>query len=520
MPPSLNIADKRTLIRELVPGRSFVDVGGLWGVRGEMVSVALKADASAATMIDITPLTNPLWQQLRERVLGETLRPFKAVHADASAADFVERVGAFDIVHSAGVIYHLHSPIDYLINLRRITREYLIFSSATVPDKILYEGREIDLGGGRFLSTHGLDPEQKEIVDGHFAALGLNTIVSAAENLLLPDGMPDYGPWWWLFTAESLRRLLSMAGFDVLATASWQGRADSFLCRPRYAAAPVHAAPAAPDNAALRRALAAARQAFGMDAAWWSDGMAAELRFWKHWVETGGAQWPSNFQSRSGPNPPLDGRLETLIRDLRLDDVDILDVGAGPLTTVGTLSQYCRPRVHAIDPLARPYARLLREAGIAPAVETEFAAAETLPFLLPPRSFDVVHCRNALDEAVNPLIGILQMLAMLRPGGVVYLRHATNAAEHAGYTGAQQFNFELRDDTLVVANTARTVDIGEWLRGLATVEPWPGGLGAEALIRLADNRPFEVALSDAEMADLCETMQRATAAVDEPAASP
>ncbi|HKS90091.1 MAG TPA: DUF1698 domain-containing protein, partial [Stellaceae bacterium] len=290
MPPSLNIADKRAVIRELVRDRSFADVGGLWGVQNEMVSVALKADASAATMIDITPLANPLWQQLRERVLGETLRPFKAVQADACAVDFVERVGAFDVVHSAGVIYHLHSPIDYLINLRKITREYLIVTSMTVPDKLSHEDREIDLSGGRFLSTYGLDGPQAAIVEEHFAALGIKNALLRDDNSLLPNGMFNVGPWWWLFTAESLRRLLSLAGLEMLAVGeSWPGRAHSFLCRPRYAAAPLHAAPAAPDNAALRRALAAARQAFGMDAAWWSDGMAAELRFWKHWVETGGA---------------------------------------------------------------------------------------------------------------------------------------------------------------------------------------------------------------------------------------
>ena len=523
MSPPFDLADIPAAIRGLAPGRSFAVIGGVWR-QDEVVSVALKADAASATMIDAVPLSNPAWQSLRERVLGETPRSFSAVQANIGAAGVAEQVGSFDIVYSPAAIFHRHSPIDYLINLRRITREHLILTSMTVPDKISHGGQQIDLGGGRFLSTHGLDPMQAAVVNGHFAALGIVNVLSGTDDLLLPSGLPNAGPWWWLFTAESLRRLLSLAGFETLAAdEAWKGRSHAFLCRPRPSAASARAPPAIPGAAeerAARRALTAAHQAFGLDAAWWAGGIAAELRFWDDQIKTGGGRWRESFQLRIGPDPPLDQRLESLVRDMGLNAVDILDVGAGPVTSVGTASEYCRPRVRAVDPLARPYARMLNAANIAPAVETEFAPAETLSYLLPPHSFDIVHCRNALDHAVNPLLGILQMLCMLRPGGVVYLSHHSNAGDRAGYTGMQQFNFYVKGNRLFVANPVLSIDIGQWLHGIATVEAAAGGLAVEAFIRPAEGRFFEPGSSEAEMAELAASIHavvRAAQPSDRPA---
>jgi SAM-dependent methyltransferase len=521
MSGTLGIADKRAALRELVPGRSFAEVGGLWGLHNEMVSDALKADALSAAMIDTTPLTNPGWQQLRERVAAETPRGFTTLQADACAANFAQSVGTFDIVHSPATVFHVHTPPAYLLNLRKITNEYLIITSMTLPEKLSYGGNELDLSGGRFLSTHQLDETQAAVLNAHFAAVGLGKagIVEKGENLLLPNGMPNFSPWWWLFTAESLRRLLSAVGFDVVSVGeSWPGRAHSFLCRPRdFAARAPAAGSPQPETApartggteeASKRALDFARETFGRNAAWWGEGVASEVGFWRNQLETGGGKWKEAFQRRIGADPPLDGRLESLVRRMGLDAVEILDVGAGPVTSVGRSSPHCRPRVRAVDPLAPLYSRLLAAAGIAPAVETEFAPAEALSYFLPLHSFDVVHCRNALDQAINPLLGILQMLTMLRPGGIVYLRHNANEAEHHGYAGLHQFNFSVEGSRFLIRNPARSVDVGEWLSGIAEIEPWPGGLAAEVLIRPAHGGMVEIDSPQAEMADLSNKIQR------------
>jgi len=227
--------DKRDLICNLVPGKTFADVGGLWGLHNEMVSVALKAGATSATMIDIAPLGHSLWDDFKAKLAQEGVADVPCLQGDACARDFHEKVGEFDVVHSSGIIYHVHNPIDYLLNLRDITKSYLIITSMTVPDVITNGQQSIDLSGGRFLSTHKLDGGQKAVIDAHFESLGLGSynITDVAENLLGRNRRPDFGPWWWFFTAESLRRMISASGLEVIAIAeTWQRRSHSFLCSP------------------------------------------------------------------------------------------------------------------------------------------------------------------------------------------------------------------------------------------------------------------------------------------------
>jgi len=227
--------DKDALISQLVPGLTFADVGGLWGLRNEMVSVALRAGARSGTMIDLYPADRQEWQDFRNRVHDAKLPEATCVVADATARNFPQRVGEFDVVHSAGVIYHIHSPFDYLMNLRDITRKILVVTSMTVPDRIGQTSDAIDLSGGKFLSTHQLDADQYRILSTHFETLNLdrNAILGAAKHLYGIDGHPDSGSWWWLFTVESLRRLLSAVGLQVDAvTETWHNRAHTFICTP------------------------------------------------------------------------------------------------------------------------------------------------------------------------------------------------------------------------------------------------------------------------------------------------
>ena len=60
-----NAHNDRSLINDvnshLVPDNSFVDVGGLWGLSNERVTVAAKAGAARVAMIDIHPLGEQAW---------------------------------------------------------------------------------------------------------------------------------------------------------------------------------------------------------------------------------------------------------------------------------------------------------------------------------------------------------------------------------------------------------------------------------------------------------------------------
>ena len=156
----------------------------------------------------------------------------------------------------------------------------------------------------------------------------------------------------------------------------------------------------------------------------WSNGITFERLFWKNWIETNGSDWPEDFEKRLTPSTPLDCTIAKVIRGAcPIGKVNILDVGAGPLTAVGTQLDGYEVNLIATDPLAPVYNALLQDAGITPLVKTQFAPAEGLSAFFDHSEFDVVHCRNALDHSADPIAGIIEMLRVVKVGGTVILRH-------------------------------------------------------------------------------------------------
>jgi hypothetical protein len=64
------------------------------------------------------------------------------------------------------------------------------------------------------------------------------------------------------------------------------------------------------------------------------------------------------------------------------------------------------------------------------------------------------------------------MVAVVRPGGTVLLRHKRNEGEQARYGGLHQWNFDVVDGSLVVWNSAVEVDVGAALEGRAMTTAW------------------------------------------------
>ncbi|WP_036283027.1 bifunctional 2-polyprenyl-6-hydroxyphenol methylase/3-demethylubiquinol 3-O-methyltransferase UbiG [Methylocystis sp. ATCC 49242] len=521
----LDLTDKAAVIAGLAPRKTFVDIGGLWGLTNEMVTPALRAGAASATMVDIVPQGHSLWLDFQSKLAEQGDRGVACLTADACAPELIERIGRYDICHSSGIIYHVHSPYNYLINLHAVTREYLVLTSMVVPDVISGDDGEIDLSGGRFLSTHQLDEKQQLIIGSYLKRMGLpyETIMQDAQKLMYGPGKPNFGPWWWFFTAETIRRMLSAVGFRLVNDAeTWGGRAHNFLCAPlvdneiesqtsdsRVSVASTvatettrplsHIIEARENDESL--AAPAINLAYGealIDTGVWAEGIEYECQFWAQWFQTAGREWPEEFIQRMKPDTPMDERMEMVIGRLAAGDgIRILDVGAGPSTSLGTQSKQGRIYLKAVDPLASLYDEIISASGYSPPVRTGFAPAEALYLALDgSERFDIVHCRNALDHSINPLVGILNMLSVTKPGGLVYLRHIPNEAERENYCGFHQFNLEVDSDDFLIWNKRWRWNVGEWLHEIAKVEVIPGGLGAEVLLRptteIAGSLPYDI----------------------------
>lgn len=177
----------------------------------------------------------------------------------------------------------------------------------------------------------------------------------------------------------------------------------------------------------------------------WFEGVNFEVGFWQNYLNTKGGPWPEDFRARLDPNCPFDSLVEAAIRHSGSSEIEILDVGSGPLTSLGYVSRKFGIRITAVDPLADAYAVLLQEAGLKPVVQTQQCFAENLLQHFGARRFDVCHSRNALDHSLDPLSGVLAMAQLLRPQGLLYIRVHRNEGENACYSGLHNWNFDTDD---------------------------------------------------------------------------
>ncbi|MBS1718441.1 MAG: hypothetical protein JSS72_11995 [Armatimonadetes bacterium] len=199
----------------------------------------------------------------------------------------------------------------------------------------------------------------------------------------------------------------------------------------------------------------------------WCAGIDYEVQFWSEWFETKGSRWPESYARRIKPQPLGEHLIKLLPPS---GPCKVLDVGAGPITIIGTYVPDRESTFAATDPLARQYAGLMAKFGVTAPVVTQFSFAEDLSTRFAPDEFDLVTSRNALDHSIEPVWGILEMLIVCKLGGYVYLNHFENEAEAEGYEGFHQWNFTARAGDFIIWNKDREINITRLLSSIASLE--------------------------------------------------
>ncbi len=185
----------RELIARHVPGRSLVDVGCMWDVNGEYAFLAADRGAVSVTGIDVGPATPEFLR--RNAVLSN---PVRFVEADLNDPEIEIRAGGvFDVVFCSGVLYHVPNPVFSLGQLRKLCREILILTSATMPER--------DVPNIAVLIP-GLDERWRARLahPSRHNRIGLDSSF---------DPTRGYGNWVWLPTPSCLRAMMALAGFAV-----------------------------------------------------------------------------------------------------------------------------------------------------------------------------------------------------------------------------------------------------------------------------------------------------------------
>jgi hypothetical protein len=214
-------------IRDDVPGKDFVDVGGLWGLANEKVGCAARAHAKSVTMIDIAAPDDQLWQQFRERCSVQGVTDCRCISADVHNDELLDLAGPFDVVHCSGVLYHCAEPLRMLTRLRQMCRGTLMLSSTVIPSRLEHESGTIACEPGGALFVPALREDQRLIVADYFRQVGAQTMLGLNTDVRWDER--DYSLWWWLFTSEHVRALIEVAGFAVRDSCRlWHGRVAYF----------------------------------------------------------------------------------------------------------------------------------------------------------------------------------------------------------------------------------------------------------------------------------------------------
>lgn len=225
---------KHHWIAEVAPGRSFADIGGLWGAVNETVTIASHAGASAVTMVDIQHENSKWWNAFHERCAGFGVTGYGAVVADICDPAQLDRVGVYDVVHCSGILYHVSDPIAFVRNLVQATREYLIVGSMLIPDRIETEHGVLETPPGMFRCVPLMDEAERRIIAAHFAAQNARVggMGKAPEVFVDPaSGRIRTGPWWHLFTARTMADICRLCGATVLKSSISRQGAQNLLCR-------------------------------------------------------------------------------------------------------------------------------------------------------------------------------------------------------------------------------------------------------------------------------------------------
>jgi Protein of unknown function (DUF1698) len=183
-------------IREYAPGKSWVDIGCMWGVNGDHAFEAEEAGAHCVKGVDVFGPT-PEFEGAKQARGSEV----EFILGDATDPVTVDRVGVVDVVFCAGVLYHHPSPYDLLVALRRMCRETLILRTSAIP--------EVDGLPNAAVYWPMLPASERRLWD----------IPWLGKQVGISDGFEPregYGNWFWGLSPSCLGALLETAGFRVV----------------------------------------------------------------------------------------------------------------------------------------------------------------------------------------------------------------------------------------------------------------------------------------------------------------
>lgn len=189
---------RERIIRRLAPGRSFIDVGGMWSVHGRSAFLAEEAGADRIVLMDAMEPTGEFEAEQARR--GSRV---EYVRGDLNDVEAMKAVGQFDVVWCTGVLYHTPHPVLQIENLRRMVRDHLVLGTRVIPEVPGLEHACI------------FYPFQSENAQREFAR-GIGDDAPRTGFTSPFDPTQVDANWWWGMSPSAVRAMLAVAGLRVV----------------------------------------------------------------------------------------------------------------------------------------------------------------------------------------------------------------------------------------------------------------------------------------------------------------
>ena len=186
--------DNIKLIRKYASGKSFADIGCLWGINGLNSFIAEENGANKVIAVDVYPANKEFLDEYKRRNSA-----IKFIQGDINLLETTDEIGNCDIVLCSGVLYHTPDPIHLLTRLRSICNETLILNTASIPDMPGIKNTAV------FYPF--LNKRQRKIWDRG---------IGSQKGITGPyEPQEGYGNWFWGMSPSCIESMLQCAGFEV-----------------------------------------------------------------------------------------------------------------------------------------------------------------------------------------------------------------------------------------------------------------------------------------------------------------